>query len=627
MALLGKTVTYELQGLEDTHWIIDSVHNNKADVLPAAEQLVEANLFDAVRVMQEIQGEEKIIFEKKCRKQSSKPITLSFVDNAPLCKSTPDIFRFNARLATVRLLRKYLDDKGLTSIELFTGLWTLKELQRNETLYNQALQRISTIQGRIEGEDASVRYDFLVKMAGLLVAQAQKAGDTSEYQKILKKSGASALLKELDKKPAAFKDFLFWSVTASLLNTKADWRNKLDIVLNLIELDSSNETLARLDSIIAEIMDGAEASREIIGPQKDLGTSLINAALLSRGRYKPGPKQDDNEPIVKLSRILLKHNLPYTRAVLFERINNGISSIHPLTREDDAADQSVFSDLAISLISNARFLGGSQICESFTMRARILFAKDGEDLDPTSAIQAMLKLLSAPIVQLGYLADLGNSEFGTVHQKTVVEQMGLICGELVKSEKPIMQRVPPKHTDIAAKGLRRRLQSKFLDTPEGQSLVNTIEGLLKSTTVTAEKVEQETEEVDTDFIDQSPNPQQFTPPKNQTTRDISKGDYIFRAGDLGDAAYLVAAGEVEILLETTTESRRIGLLSRGELFGEMALIDQGTRMASARATMDTILTVISDTSFRKHLDKVAQSDRVMRRLLDVFVERLRSMAD
>ena len=96
---------------------------------------------------------------------------------------------------------------------------------------------------------------------------------------------------------------------------------------------------------------------------------------------------------------------------------------------------------------------------------------------------------------------------------------------------------------------------------------------------------------------------------------------------MGDAAYLVASGEVEILLETENEPRRIGLLSRGEIFGEMALIDQGTRMASARATTDTVLTVISEDSFRKHLDKIAQSDRIMRRLLDVFVERLRSMAD
>ncbi len=38
------------------------------------------------------------------------------------------------------------------------------------------------------------------------------------------------------------------------------------------------------------------------------------------------------------------------------------------------------------------------------------------------------------------------------------------------------------------------------------------------------------------------------------------------------------------------------------------------------------LTVIPEESFRRRLDRLAESDRLIRRLMDVFVERIRTLA-
>ena len=56
----------------------------------------------------------------------------------------------------------------------------------------------------------------------------------------------------------------------------------------------------------------------------------------------------------------------------------------------------------------------------------------------------------------------------------------------------------------------------------------------------------------------------------------------------------------------------------------MALIDEEPRMASARVVEDATLTAIPQESFRARLDRIAEVDRMIPRLLERYVERLRA---
>jgi CRP-like cAMP-binding protein len=67
-------------------------------------------------------------------------------------------------------------------------------------------------------------------------------------------------------------------------------------------------------------------------------------------------------------------------------------------------------------------------------------------------------------------------------------------------------------------------------------------------------------------------------------------------------------------------------LDRGEIIGEMSLIDNARRMASARALSDTELAIISRDSLQNRLDRLEKSDRVLRRLIAVLVSRIRGEA-
>jgi CRP/FNR family transcriptional regulator len=63
--------------------------------------------------------------------------------------------------------------------------------------------------------------------------------------------------------------------------------------------------------------------------------------------------------------------------------------------------------------------------------------------------------------------------------------------------------------------------------------------------------------------------------------DFDKGATIFAQGDQGDRLYIVASGEVEVRVGDNPKSARSQVfLGRGQIFGEMALIDRGPRSAT-----------------------------------------------
>lgn len=79
------------------------------------------------------------------------------------------------------------------------------------------------------------------------------------------------------------------------------------------------------------------------------------------------------------------------------------------------------------------------------------------------------------------------------------------------------------------------------------------------------------------------------------------GDVIFEENSPGDEMYIIANGEVEIQVDPSLIGRdtraggahTIATLRRGQSFGEISLVDQGLRSASARCShKDTHLIVI-----------------------------------
>ena len=71
------------------------------------------------------------------------------------------------------------------------------------------------------------------------------------------------------------------------------------------------------------------------------------------------------------------------------------------------------------------------------------------------------------------------------------------------------------------------------------------------------------------------------------------GSIVFHAGDPGDALYIVRDGEVELYIKDTVGQKIVlATAGPGDMFGELAMLDEGSRTATALALRDSDVLVL-----------------------------------
>ena len=65
------------------------------------------------------------------------------------------------------------------------------------------------------------------------------------------------------------------------------------------------------------------------------------------------------------------------------------------------------------------------------------------------------------------------------------------------------------------------------------------------------------------------------------------GQEIMRQGDVGVGAFIIRSGKVEVLQDRDGKQVKLATLGPGDVFGEMALLDEFPRSATVRAVEPT----------------------------------------
>jgi len=100
------------------------------------------------------------------------------------------------------------------------------------------------------------------------------------------------------------------------------------------------------------------------------------------------------------------------------------------------------------------------------------------------------------------------------------------------------------------------------------------------------------------------------------------GDYLFRAGEPSDSAYVILDGEVDILAQTES-GEEVAVLTRGrdELIGEMAVLSNAPRSATLKARGEVkTLRIDNDTFLKLITESPAVALDVMRQLSGKLAE-------
>lgn len=106
---------------------------------------------------------------------------------------------------------------------------------------------------------------------------------------------------------------------------------------------------------------------------------------------------------------------------------------------------------------------------------------------------------------------------------------------------------------------------------------------------------------------------------------VPQNTRLFRAGEKGDAMYLIESGRVRISIHDDDKQEvTLAELAQGDFFGEMSIIDGRQRSADARVIEDARLAILSRDAF---LSFVRSNPDVALEMLSALTDRLRRTDD
>ncbi len=107
------------------------------------------------------------------------------------------------------------------------------------------------------------------------------------------------------------------------------------------------------------------------------------------------------------------------------------------------------------------------------------------------------------------------------------------------------------------------------------------------------------------------------------TLSLKPGQTVFEAGDAGHALYLIRAGKVKISHRNLDGREKVlAYLNPGEIFGEMSLVDDEPRSATATAVEHTIIHALY---LEEYWGLVRRFPQVAHNLARIIARRLREM--
>ena len=109
-----------------------------------------------------------------------------------------------------------------------------------------------------------------------------------------------------------------------------------------------------------------------------------------------------------------------------------------------------------------------------------------------------------------------------------------------------------------------------------------------------------------------------------TSTHFAEGQVLFREGDPADNVFRLLSGAVDIIRELDGEPILLGTVGTGQFIGEMGVVENRPRSATARAASEVEVEILTPTEF---FDQIANSPRAARELIQRLSQLLREADD
>lgn len=374
--LRNRMTSFEVFGGRDGRWIIEGVLDTEDEAIGFARSLLNSGKWDEVKVVRQrslITGStsETVVFQERKPVAKEKPVhvtgTAAGVGN---CAAIDDLYTFEARMIIGRLLRLFLDKFKITATELLHSYGYMRKVSDAGTLISAALHQVAKVQ--VQGADIPVK-KRMAELELLLDQTLKRARDLHAARSKLPKLDPANITATSERVRATLPEELHDYVVLSLLTEHliggGSVGGKQEALLAMIT-DTLDDRLVRLlEGFVADTLCTAESIKDLLGPQRNLGTSLCTLADFLHGRIlDDGVKISPS--LVRIGELMRAGKAPHCRVVLIERLRQAINQDQPLEPRDLNTDAALLRDLTDRLKdSKGQFLGGSVVEQALTSRS------------------------------------------------------------------------------------------------------------------------------------------------------------------------------------------------------------------------------------------------------------------
>ena len=430
--------SFEVQVLEDKHWVIAEMAGDEDKAKAFAENLLQTGNHAAVRVVKDYQRidgthTESVLMEKQAAVKAAGDPTLAQITEAPLCATLEDFYGQPSRVTIGRLLRKYLDEALITPTELLHDAKEMKRFGDKGNLLFAAIDRVSSLQAKAAGdENSKARKDFLDKSWEQLLARAKafvakKPKVPQTFAEAVTASGGDA--------------FALRSLLTMALLEKRSWFGKLDMLIAWAAEPAAGPHLPVIDAIISELTVPAQVIQDLLGFQSNLSTALCQIINLIEGKAEAAKFAP--QTFTDLNKLFAEGRLPLAREVLMARVVREVGGTNPLSRNDPAQEFEMFHKMLHRLVDKDRVTGGPPLAESLLQRGSRVLNSGGATVAAPQALQLLLGALADGCVRLQFLLTLCASSLGRSMGEILTEMLDNHVRRSTHIDQWIPVRLPP----------------------------------------------------------------------------------------------------------------------------------------------------------------------------------------
>lgn len=379
---MAQEVHYEIfsrQGAKGG-WRMLDVRNDRDVAIEFARSLMADEKATGVKVVKETYNNETgdyltlKIFEDGHNQFKSEPAQEDAPHALP-CFKPDDLYSYHARATISRLIGDYLARNKLTLIELSHRADALEKLEATGTLLQHAIQKVAVAQA----SSTTTPVQQIVKSLNELVNAA--------FQRVYrdKRKGYfpnpalaqfNTLAATLCKQPDGA--YVLNSAIANYLCDAKGWDEKVLRLLALTEQaagDGRVLLLASIDTIIAEILSGAAALRDLIGAQESFGDEMANLVELFLGVE---PKDNSTRKgLIALTHHFAADDLPEARTAIAQRLMaefRSMKRLRPASLIDEFQTLRKIADRMVRGVG--KYLSHEDLIAAFTLRSKRLVTNE-----------------------------------------------------------------------------------------------------------------------------------------------------------------------------------------------------------------------------------------------------------